>query len=75
METKAHKKKIKKKDASPRKEEKKSTNGRRSKKSLQTSSYNFDCRSSRNPLPKPKCRVTYQSCFQFVKCLVIKNNS
>ena len=49
METKAHKKKNQEKDASLSKEEEKSTNGRR-KKSLQTSSSNFVCLSSRNPL-------------------------
>ena len=80
METKAHKKKNQEKDASPSKEEEKSTNGRRSKKSLQTSSSNFDCLSSRNPLPKPKCRVTYRFCFQFAydfvpNVAVIRDNS
>ena len=68
------------KDASPSKEEEKSTNGRRSKKSLQTYSNNFDRLSSRNPLPKPKCRVTYRFCVQFShdsvpNVAVIRNNS
>ena len=52
-------------ESQPLNTKEKSTNGRRSKKSLQTSSSKFDCLSSRNPLLKPKCRVTYRFCFQF----------